>query len=222
MPSTFQLIAISYLAVLLGGAVASFKTRRSRFRIAVRFATVLLFIPGLLLGILTAFFWEAEPPSLVELQYKFPQRRSNLERLVQMSTEDEMIPRIAPDWLDRRTSTPSHIGMYNKGEPNSGLSDARWNLYRTIFDRNGIKLGLQRDEVGDVFIMADSIGLLNRGHITGYLYCAPSDSNNPNRHQPCILHQEKGSHQYDPDHSSEAYSFEKVAEHWYVYDEGPS
>jgi hypothetical protein len=70
--------------------------------------------------------------------------------------------------------------------------------------------------------MVDSIGLLDSGHTTGYLYCAPTAPADAYRFQLCSLHQDKGEHKFDPGSAEEGYSLQKLDEHWYAYDEGPS
>ncbi len=70
--------------------------------------------------------------------------------------------------------------------------------------------------------MVDSVGLLNRGHTTGYVYCAPLAVPGAGSFYPCMLHQEKGERKYNPKTREEGYSFEKLASRWYAYNEGPS
>ena len=67
-----------------------------------------------------------------------------------------------------------------------------------------------------------SIGLLNRGHATGYLYCSTAKKNGVFRFEPYESRQSAGSHKYDPESRAEAFSFQELADHWYAYDQGPS
>ncbi len=106
-------------------------------------------------------------------------------------------------------------------DPKAGLPKPRWNAYRSLYSRNGIKLGVQRDNWGDAFIMVDSVGLLDRGHTSGYLFCRPAESVDDRRFEPCVLRTEGGQRSFDPKTHHEAYSFKKIAGSWYAYDEGP-
>jgi hypothetical protein len=127
-----------------------------------------------------------------------------------MSDEDLIFSRIAPTFLDRTSDNPDERGRYMEADPKAGLPEARWDAYRRIYARNGIKLGILRNASRDAFIMVDSVGILNRGHVTGYLYCSPTGPAKSFRFQPCILGQEKGEHKYDPAARHEGYSFQKL------------
>jgi hypothetical protein len=139
-----------------------------------------------------------------------------------MSDEDKDFSRIAPTFLDKTSDKPNDFGRYMQGDPKAGLAESRWNAYRKIYRENGIKLGIQRDSSRDAFIMIDSVGLLNRGHTSGYVHCASSPSTDTYRFYPCIFHQDKGEREFDPNTHEEGYSFQRIDEDWYAYDEGPS
>lgn len=175
------------------------------------------------MGLLIGFMWVSEPPTLSDLRNHFAKRRADLETIIRMSNEDSHYSRIAPTFLDR-DETSGQPGRYMEGDPKAGLSFPRWNAYRTIYKRNGIKLGVQRDATGDAFIMVDSEGLLNRGHATGYLFCVKLEATPVNdiRFQPCTLNQDEGSHKFDPIKREEGYSFRRLEGPWFAYDEGPS
>lgn len=191
-------------------------TKQQPRRRNIRIATIVLNTPILFFGVLFAllrFTIFKEPPTLAELQREFSSKRADLEVIVRMSDEDPTFWRIAPDFL--RSGDPS--------KPDAQLPATRWDAYRRIFSRTGIKLGLERDASHDVFIIVDSVGLLNRGHATGYVYC-DSTAPPPNSYgfHPCALNQKRGHRDYDPRTRDEAYSFLKLDDHWYAYDEGPS
>ena len=166
-----------------------------------------------------------EPPSLAELQHDFAHKRTDLELILRMSDEDSDFSRIAPTFVDRNTSqSPQSSGRYMEGNPGAQLPKSRWDAYREIYARNGIKLGIQRDSVGDAFIMVDSVGLLNRGHTSGYLHCASESKgiSSDLRYQPCVIGQDKGRRDFISNPRQEAYAFQRLADAWYAYDEGPS
>jgi hypothetical protein len=163
-----------------------------------------------------------EPPALADLQRDFPSKRADLETILRMSDEDVTFSRIAPDFLDRTIDNPNEFGRYMRNDPKAGLPPSRWDAYRKIYTQAGVKLGIQRDNSRDAFIMVDSVGLLNRGHTTGYLHCAPTAPPSAFRFYPCMLHQDNGARKYDPNTRDEGYSFQKLVDRWYAYDEGPS
>jgi hypothetical protein len=201
--------------------------RRIAATVAVISASILLFsaIGG------AVFLWilfGKEPPSLATLQKEFPSQRNDLETILGMSNEDSHFWRIAPTFLDRDSQAGEAIsdqvsyGRYMQDDPRAGLSKERWDQYRAIYARNGIKLGIRRDQAHDAFIMVDSVGLLNRGHTTGYLYCSAEKEMEDFRFEPCTLNQSSGSRKYDAQSRVEGYSFQKLSDGWYAFDEGPS
>jgi hypothetical protein len=90
------------------------------------------------------------------------------------------------------------------------------------YDRIGARLGMRKDLSGDVFVMMDSIGLLNRGHITGYLHCTSDASQSADRYPPCVLKRDNGEQEYNDQPRKEAYSFQRLEGQWFAYSEGPS
>ena len=220
------ILIVIYFGSVIAGIVLSFTTRQQPRRRNIRIVTGVLTIPIWLILIVGVSFWFVfgkEPPTLADLQRDFPSKRADLEIILRMSDEDANFSRIASDFLDRTSDNSNEIGgRYMKDDPKSELRQHRWDAYRKIYARNGIKLGIQRNASHDAFIMVDSVGLLNRGHTSGYLYCAPTAPTDAYRFQPCMQHQEKGGRKYDPETSEEGYSFQKLDDRWYAYDEGPS
>jgi hypothetical protein len=211
-----------YIPLTLIALVMSLILRKSVLRLVVRLLAGALVVPLLIFGGLLVLYWESEPPSLAELQHKFPSRQSDLETILRMSDEDTQFPRIAPDFLWREAKGSMKGGEFMGGDPNAGLVKPRWDQYRNIYRRNGIKLGILRNKERDVFIMVDSIGLLNRGHTTGYLYCSTDTSNDAGRFEPCQLHQDQGERRFNPDKREEAYAFQRLNGRWFAFDQGPS
>lgn len=165
-----------------------------------------------LVTVLALIMYSCEPPSLSTLERRFPRQRHDLETIIAMSNHDAQLLRIDPNWL----MTRDH--QFMAYSPDTGITQSRWEEYRKLFSANGIAQGIQRDPESDAaFIMVDSVGLLNRGHTNGYLYCGSVVSQ---RYPPCNSNQLKGEHPYKP--GDEAYSFRKLADHWYAYSEGPS
>jgi hypothetical protein len=218
----FGVAGVAVVAITL---VPGFFESGSGARRWTRVAGAVLAIPVLLIActvLILRFTIFKETPSLSELERKFPVEKADLDTLIRMSDEDGTFSRIAPTFVDRAPDTADGFGRFMDGDPKAGLPQPRWKAYRTLFSRNGIELGIQRDKWGDAFIMVDSVGLLNRGHASGYLHCRPTDEANDDRFEPCVLRTESGRRNYDPQNGGEAYSFQRIGNNWYAYDQGPS
>ena len=217
---------VAYFAALFTGIIMSFTTRQESRRWNIRMATIILSTPICLViaaGAFLRFVVFKQPPTLSQLRRSFPSKQGDLELILLMSNQDVNFSRIAPDFLDIdcHTCKPSDSGRYMAGDPRAALSTARWDEYRKIYSRNGIKNGIQRDPAGDAFIMVDSVGILNRGHTSGYLYCTSNAPANAHRFEPCNLRQEKGKREFNPELRECGYSFRRIDDRWYAYDEGP-
>jgi hypothetical protein len=221
----FAILIVIYLGAIITGLVLSVITRPQSRRRNFRIATIVLSIPTWLILALVTVLWFTvgkEPPTLAELQRDFPAKRADLELILHVSDEDANFSRIAPEFLDRTPDNPNELGRFMKGDPKAELQEVRWNAYRAVYSRNDIKLGVQRNASHDAFIMVDSVGLLNRGHASGYLHCASTAPPDAYRFYPCMLHQDKGERKYNSNPREEGYSFQKLDDRWYAYDEGPS
>lgn len=216
----WSIVGIYALLVLIG-LVLSLKARAPWRALLIRVSTAVLLIVGVLLVGMMFLFWEAGPPTLARLQRDFPQKKPGLETILRMSDEDASFGRIAPDFVWRGPNDSDASGQRFVDDP-SGISKSRWNQYRDLYHRNGIKLGIERDKERDAFIMVDSIGLLNRGRVTGYLFCSPDQSPDANRFEPCTLHQDSGERKFTAEPRQEAYSFRRLDSRWFAFDQGPS
>lgn len=222
----WPLVAVlAYFGALITGIVLSFTTRKQLRRRSIRIVTIALTTPIWLAIALIVFLWFTlfkEPPTLVDLQRDFPSKRADLETILAMSDEDMNFYRIAPDFLDRVPDDPNEVGgRYMASDPKAGLPKARWDAYRKIYARNGIRLGIERNRVHDAFIMVGSVGMLGRGHTSGYLHCAPSAPVDSYHFYPCVSHEERGERKSDRGSLEEGYSFQRLDDGWYAYDEGP-
>jgi len=217
------------LAILLAVSVGCYLCARASKHILLK---VLLWIVGgafgaifILLLLLTGFFWEQEPPSITRLATAFPERRAALEQILAMSNQDTHFSRIDPTFVNYGYIDGTPYGQALQGQGNSPLPDERWNSYRSLFKKIKLQQGLERDADGNVYFRSGAVGLLNRGHSTGYLYCrdAGSNSSQKSSFEPCTLsHRDSGSQSFSMEPRGEAYSFMKVADHWFVFDQGPS
>jgi hypothetical protein len=154
-----------------------------------------------------------EPPSVESLARQFPAQRKTLEQIISMSDQDPQMAVIDPTWLE--PAGPDGIGSQKA----ISISEARWDQYRQIFRSAGIAQGIRRygGPRGDAFIIVKSIGILDNGYSTGYLYCAVRATHS--WAQVCNSPKDKEAHPYSG--GDEGYQFIKLTDRWYAYEEGP-
>lgn len=213
-----MIIAIVTVYVLIFGAAiaASFLSKKKQARNPAIILSCLMAVPLLLAGALYAWarvVFGPAPPSVREIQKQFPKHRNDLETIIQMSNQDAEFARVAPDFDFKFSSDQTELN-----QPKD-LPKERWDAYRRIFARNEILLGLLRDQQADVFVMINSEGLLDMGHASGYLYCSDDPVVAKGRFEACTSKQSSG--QSDATANSGGYSFIKLADHWYAFDQGP-
>ena len=210
------LILLFILAMVLSFVGGSQKLKKvARIAASAIGGSLALLIVGLIVMVMT---FSREPPTISQLQKQFPKQKQDLEMLVLMSNEDARFSRIAPNFIDDNGAPDNpEGGRFMKDDPRVALSRARWDQYRRIYKRLGIKLGVQRNSNGDEFIMADSVGLLDSGHATGYVFCS-GDAPSQNRLlPPCMSNKDfEAGGQYA---GGDSYVFRKLDAHWYAFDD---
>jgi len=221
-------LILGYLSVLLVSTILSFTTKGPSAKRTARITALIM--GGLLIMVvfglwLTARLLFPEPPSISVLAKHFAERRSTLEEIHAMSNQDVHFSRIDPTFINYGGIDGTPGGQSSPGSSDSPLAVDRWAAYRALFLKAKLDQGFTRDADGNVYFMAGSVGLLNNGHTTGYLYCREpgSSASQSSAFQPCMsVTSNHGSQDYSDNPRREAYSFQKVAEHWFVFDQGPS
>lgn len=182
------------LAVLLALGIAClfFATRRKAhlvlkiilWTIGIASACVFAFVL-----FMTILFWQSEPPNLTKLAKNFPERLQTLTEILEMSNVDTHYSRIDPTFINYGDIDGTTGGQSMWGDASSPLPPDRWKRYRQLFSVAHLDQGMARDADGNVFFMAGSVGLLDAGYSTGYLFCrAPgSPSSRNSRFEPCTL-----------------------------------
>lgn len=109
-----------------------------------------------------------------ELLQNFQAHEKDFEKLASMATEDVKVVRIAHDftWLDDNLSWP-------RPESQIGFSKQRWDRYRSLFNKVGLKAGINRTENDPhtIFFMASTKGLAPGGSEKGYAYTSKEPVN---------------------------------------------
>lgn len=132
----------------------------------------------------------------------FAQHEEDFGRLISMSQVDAKVIRIAPDftWLDDNAKWP-------RPESELGFSKERWEEYKRLFDKLGLKEGLARDAGGDtVYLIAHSEGLGTGGSGKGYVYSTSELSPLYDSLDNLSLAPSNGKHVY-----------KKLKESWYLF-----
>ena len=182
-----------------------------------RFTNTLLFLLKaagfLVLGIALLallLLWSCSSPSDKSLAQRFNRHRSEFETLVRMLQEDADVIRIADDF----TRLKDNWG-WPRPESQWGVSRNRWNEYRKLFRRVGLRAGLQKDAVGNVYFMAFTEGLALHGASKGFVYCG-SVGNPDDVFLPCSEHHESGLVERTPGRGS---SYRRLKENWYIFED---
>lgn len=89
-------------------------------------------------------------PSDAQLEALLRTERPQLDSLVRMIQADHMEV-VANDWI----------------RPDSGLSKARWDLYRELFNRLGVESGIRQYQAGTVEFLVSTQGLATGGSTKG-------------------------------------------------------
>lgn len=106
-------------------------------------------------------------PSDENLIRNFNEHKKDLELILQMSSEDKGMYRVAFDWLG------ADPGVARPEAP-KGITEERWNEYTILFRKVGLSEGIQRYGENVEFITG-SYGMVGRGEDNGYLYMPKVD-----------------------------------------------
>lgn len=158
------------------------------------------------LAVLIITIWIALPPSERALVSRFSKHRSDLDRLVQLATEDSQLI-----WVGSSVLKTVDGHQYQSSGSQSVLSAARWAEYRRLLGTTGVHDGISRDPTtGDVFLsMHRSHRVDPAGADFGYVHCAAIPQRTSGS-LPCIEDQEfsdKGG-----------YRWKRLDDGWYLYE----
>jgi len=168
-----------------------------------------MIVAGLGLTVVTALALAAAPgpfPSDKALRARFLSHRVDFEKLVVMANEDHRLTRIAPDftWLDDNVAWP---------RKDVGISQERWNDYRTIFRRVGASDGIVKgtNPTRIVFPIM-SAGLVPTGFTKGLVY-----SKAPLNPVLKSLDKRPPDKLFDGPDRSHVLVYKPIEDNWYIY-----
>ena len=105
-------------------------------------------------------------PSDSVLEMNFHKHEADFQRLVSMSNEDRSVVRIAYDF-----NFLANDHSWPRTGPERGLSNERWDAYRSLFNELDLKCGLTRLEDSDIIVLcASATGMVTSGSDKGYAY----------------------------------------------------
>ncbi len=214
---TFFVFIPLLIAVVCFGIVAKFRlpvVPKALLVLTGSFAAISVMVTALLVG----YLYLTKVPTIAELATKFAERRAVLEQIGGMARADREFGRI----------NAAYVTFAATGKTESSRSAFiadRWKQYRDLSGKAGMRDGLSQDGAGDVFFIAAGDGLVHQGHATGYLFCSEpgSAASAHSPYQPCtVAHADAGERKFTLKPHVSGYRFRKVAEHWFVFDQGPS
>jgi len=109
-----------------------------------------------------------ELPKDATLVARFADQRGDFDKLLRMSNEDSKLLRIAADftWVAGEKKT----GEIGKDRP-LGFSPERWEEYKAVFSKLGLRGGLVRSEDGTmIMLIAHAQGIVPAGLEKGYVF----------------------------------------------------
>lgn len=142
-------------------------------------------------------------PSDATLTRQFLARRADFERLAAMAAQDIHLVRIANDftWLDTNASWP---------RKDVGISVARWDEYKRLFERAGLSNGISKDvDPPRLFFHIAARGLVTTGDEKGIVYSRVAL-------QPLLqsLDKRPPDNLYQDGHVT---AYKRIDQNWYIY-----
>jgi hypothetical protein len=187
--------------------IASHRGRFARFLIvAAKIFGALLF--GLIL-LVFALMWSCAAPSDESLSRRFERHRAELEMLSHMFQQDTEVIRIADDFTRVKNNW-----AWPRPEDEWGITSDRWDQYRRLFGAAGVKAGLEKDQVGNVYFIVHTEGFVTGGSSKGFVHCL-STGDVSKVFIPCAAQREEGR---DGNQASGS-SYHKLAPDWYIFEE---
>jgi len=175
-------------------------------------ACTALLAGGTLLWVTTGF----DQPNDRWLERRFNDQRADFERLASMMAEDHNIDlvdsgRTARTDADDNLHLPATISAL-------GISEARWNDYRTLLKRTGVNAVRRRDS-GSIVLDAWSNVFIHGTHLA-YMHCGSRDPSQGRATLiwPCVERKDIGNGEDSSSQNGFAYTYhyKKIARDWYI------
>jgi|GEM_PF-1421325 len=168
----------------------------------------------LLLGIVSLFsllmflMWSCAPPSDTTLTSQFQSHRSELDALARMSQEDANGIRITGTFK----SLENDWG-WARPKSKRGITREKWNEYQRLFREVDLS-GLDKDKVGNVYLVAHATDLITGGATKGFVHCI--NFGDPSKtFLPCVEQRDRGQVE---EAGAKGYSYRKLGENWYIFE----
>ena len=152
-------------------------------------SAVVVALLGVLGMLILSLSCAREGPSDQALRERFFAHRSEFDQLLAMAESDSGVGRIAPDFFD----------------PTTGITDKRWDQYRSLFQKLGLERGITIAS-DRVVLITSAEGMFSAGSSKGYVHSAT-------RLEPLVPSLDEF-----PDASeSNVPSYAPLADNWYLF-----
>jgi len=164
-------------------------------------------------GTARTFEWFWSTPSDEALAKKFYQYRGDLESLSSMAHADSNLSRIADDFIWRWNTV-----AWPRPESEWGITAARWNEYRKLFRKLGLRGGVEKDSEGNLYFISHTEGSVVSGMSKGFVHCEKMSLSGTtvahNHYLPCTEKGESGKVEDAKGHGSE---YRRLYDDWYIF-----
>ena len=94
-----------------------------------------------------------------------------------------------------------------------GITREKWNEYQRLFREVDLS-GLDKDKVGNVYLVAHATDLVTGGSTKGFVHCI--NFGDPSKtFLPCVEQRDSGRVE---DAGAKGYSYRKLGENWYIFE----
>jgi hypothetical protein len=148
------------------------------------------------------------------LEQRFNNHRADFERLITMLDQDRQMAMITPRRLE--PDGPANPPLAGVG---GGISDARWNDYKTLLHKTRLQ-SIPRRKSGDIELSAWSNGFAGTGTYLVYIHCSQSAlaQSDSTWIWPCVESKSSGRGRDDTRHDGfiDVYHYYRIASNWYI------
>jgi hypothetical protein len=178
-----------------------------------RFLIIVAKILGVLLAglalLVLVLMWSCAAPSDASLSRQFKRHRAEFDALSRMSQQEAEVIRITDDFTGLKNNW-----AWPRPEAEWGIRSGRWDQYRRLFRAAGVRDGLSKDEIGNVYFIVHTKGLVIGGKSKGLVRCfCFGDAGNV--FLPCTEQRDRGQ----SGGPTEGSSYRRLEADWYIYEE---
>jgi len=158
-----------------------------------------------LIAVLLILSYVSLPPSDAKLERQYLASKPDFERLIQKAGQTPSVVKIANAEIEDTDGR-----KYRRGDWQAPLSPESWSEYREIFNKVGMKNGLDRTQAGEVQFLGHTVfGKIGPiGTLYGYVYCPAASRAQGGGFLPCREQRDE----YDIGD----YRYKRIAPEWFI------